>query len=233
MVPCFLSYPPTWSIAIGSLVLSLALLLLARHLPASSFPQERFYEQLRAPSLYRSTPTPFSFELGCGERSFVFCAESEAQLHAWMHALRNLLNQRSWQRATLSPRHYLAANLLAPGDGGAAEGSTGVGARGAGVADRWGSTTALPGDSETNQILTTLEIGRHFTPVTDVAVWPVHSSLQQLHRFPAASADEAPSGVPPLLGICCDVSLRRAKYTLAVSSTVEIVNMTSSHIEVT
>ena len=58
----------------------------------------RVYEQLRSPSFYPRTPTRFSFELGCGERSYVFCASSQAQLDLCMEQLSSVLSHCRWQR---------------------------------------------------------------------------------------------------------------------------------------
>eukprot|EP00966_Prymnesium_polylepis_P062829 1458283-Prymnesium_polylepis.1 len=55
----------------------------------------------------------------------------------------------------------------------------------------------------------------------------MQTSLQQLHHV-AAGGDHLQSS---LLGLVCDVRLHRARYTLSVSSAVEVINSTAATVQ--
>ena len=158
--------------------------------------RERFYEQLRSPSFYPTTPTPFSFELGCGERSYIFCAESEAELLKWMAKLSATLDQSRWHRLSMDPGPAAKAigRAQAAGDGvdddeeGDDRSPLESKSHEAGGSGASAATIAGQHDSDN---LVTLEIGSSFEPVADLALSPMQSSLQQLHQ--TAPAGNRPS----------------------------------------
>ena len=191
--------------------------------------RERLYEQLRSPSFYPGAPTPFSFELGSGERSYVFCAATQPELEACVFRLSEVLNDSRWLRLTTLSE--LGSTL-----------------------PEWPAT---PQAEAASSELIRLEI-EGFSSVRDLALWPIGSSLQLL-QTPRMSSSSAPvppptsnmfpdlaspmssfdgldfmdGDAPNLLGLVCDVQLHRARYTMSVSSAVDVVNETGTTLELT